>query len=115
MKRSGDGVIGAYYARDALSEYALDVLGPEDPGLMVNVVRMTRFHDGLADQVMGEVTRYIEDGLLPYLKSDRLGAEEKAYIRECVVAALAVRRRITGMAAKDFAPLGLGATTEEPC
>ncbi len=109
------GSIGAYYPRESLGVYARDVLGPDDPGFFVNLTRMAKFQERLIDQVSLEVTRYVEIGLLPYLDSDKLGQEEKDYIKECVLVAQSLQRRIHGQSAKDLAPLGFGSPEEEQC
>ena len=106
--------MGAFYNRLSLEEFAGAVLPGDTPGLMVDLGRMGELHDALAQQVADEVSRYIRNGLVPQLGAN-LPEEEAQSVRECVLAAIILRRQLSPGGKAASLPLGFGPFTEEKC
>lgn len=108
--------IGAFYGRDCLEEFARDILGESDPGLMVSIERVSELHSQLTQQVLGELSKYIQDGVLAQFNSFPSSAKkERQAMRECVIAALLLRRRVSGVGSSNLIPLGYGPLKESSC
>jgi len=107
--------IGGFYLRASLEEFDSDVLSSEDGGMMVNMERLGLLHASLTEQVVAEMSRYIRHSLIAQLRLALGDEEEDQEVRECVLAAILLRRRIAGSPGDHLVPVGYGPATEEIC
>jgi hypothetical protein len=111
-----DANIGAYYERSALEEFAKDVLDDSDTGMMVSIERVGILHDELTRQMLREISQYIEKGIVAqFVASPECAMKDRQTMKEGLIAAILLRRRVAGLSNHDLIPMGFGPVKETSC